>query len=512
MITPTDRWMHAWRPETRFLSLVLLALSSGCVSIPPDLGRSEVDAIVASRGLRSEAPSPSVLDGLMAEPLTAESAVQVALINNPGLQATYASLGIGAADLYEGGRIRNPVFSAVTLDSNVAGEANLITLSLVASLTGLLTLSSRKRLSRAQFTALQQAIGAEVMAVAGQAEKAHHQFVGAQQVAVLRAQVAKATGLAAALAERFSNAGNLTRKDLALERAAASHARLQALDAQSAAYAARTELADALGLSANDSWSVAGGLNLPIGDEDDVETLLALAVESRLDLAAARTQADLLADAAGVVEWTRWLGELDGGIERERETDGARLRGSTLDWEIPLFTQNKGASLRANANLEMAVSDVRRLMVEISNEVRRSHFDLMTARRRIEEYLTVLIPRRSEVVARAQEEVNYMLIGIFELIEIKQEEYDTYQEYLETIRDYWVARVELGMAVGATLPSTGKGAGEAVDVNDFIRPDSGAMDHSGHGGMEPPAGSAGASKVDHSHDEMTLKHHDGEGR
>ena len=52
---------------------------------------------------------------LLAAPLTADAAVQIALINNRGLQATYAELGIAEADVVQAGRLRNPGFSFARL-------------------------------------------------------------------------------------------------------------------------------------------------------------------------------------------------------------------------------------------------------------------------------------------------------------------------------------------------------------------------------------------------------------
>ena len=69
-----------------------------------------------------------------------------------------------------------------------------------------------------------------------------------------------------------------------------------------------------------------------------------------------------------------------------------------------------------------------------------------------------LIPQRESVVARSQEQQNFMIIGVFELIQAKRQEYDAYQSYLEAIRDYWLARVELGRAVGGRLPSDARPA------------------------------------------------------
>lgn len=464
----------------RLYAVLAFVVLSGCVSVPSDLGRADVDSLLSERGQPVEANTQALLDTLTAAPLSSESAVRIALMNNPRLQSTYATLGFGAADVYEAGRIRNPIFTGAILDSNAAGERDQITLGLVTSFTDLITLRARKRLSSGAFAALKQSVGAEAMTVAAETETAYYHYVGTQQVAALRAQIAKAGTLSAELAERFRDAGNLTPRELALERAAASHARLLALEADAGAFDARTRLAVMLGLSVGDKWSAPAALRLPLDTEDDLSTLLTLAMDARLDLAAARARADVLADRLGVVNWTRWLGELDVGVERERETDDVKLTGPTVDWEVPIFNQHQDALLRASADLQIAINYVRETAIDVDNSIRLAHADLLNARARIEEYRTGLIPQRVETVARAQEEVNYMLIGIFELIALKQDEYDAYQGYLEAIRDYWLARVDLSLAAGTALPSSAHMRDERIDVDEFVRPASGGMDHSGH--------------------------------
>jgi cobalt-zinc-cadmium efflux system outer membrane protein len=417
------------------IALAVLMAAGGCASVPADLGRDEVNAMVADRGQSVESAKAGLVSELIAQPLSADRAVRVALVNNPQLQSAYAQLGFGAADLYEAGRIRNPVFSAALLDPDAAGERDQLTLGLVASFTDLLTLGARKRLSTSAFQALQQAVGSEVLRIAGETRKAWYRYVSASQMAQLRARIAQAGALSAALAQRFREAGNISSRDLAVEQAAASEAQLEFLAAESEAEAARAELANMLGLSLGENWAVADALSQPAETESGLDLSLAGARNRRLDLAAARTRAEMHADRVGVVNWTRWLGDLELGWERERETDGARLSGPVIDWEIPIFNQHQDALLRADAELEMAVAELRQISIEVDNGVRLAHAGVMNARARVTEYRDRLIPQRREVVARAQEEVNFMLIGVFELIRLKQEEYDAYQGYLEAIRD-----------------------------------------------------------------------------
>jgi outer membrane protein, heavy metal efflux system len=476
----------------RALMLAVLFVLGGCAALPADNGRSGVDQLLADRGRPVDDATADLLASLIAAPLTPDSATRIALLNNPALQSTYASLGFGAADVYEAGRIRNPVLGASVLSSSRSDERDQVTFGLVTSFTDLITLPARTRLAEGSFASLQQSVGAEVLGVAAQTEKAYYDYVGAQQVAALREQIAKAGALSAALAARYQEAGNMTPRNLAQERAAAAQTQLAALDAQAAAYAARTALAQLLGLSVADNWTVPAQLPLPVAQEDELSALLLLAEKSRLDLAAARVQAGVRAEQLGIVGWTRWLGELDIGFEKERESGGGTLSGPSLAWEVPIFNQHQDALLRAGTGLHIALNDVRRIATDVDNDVHLAYAKVGNARARIAQYQDVLIPQRIATVTSAQQEVNYMLIGVFELLALKQEEYDAYQGYLEAIRDYWLARADLALATGTALPSTARIGEQRIDVGQFTQPASGAMDHSAHGGMSHAMDNGGA--------------------
>ncbi len=463
---------------------VVAVFIAGCTSIPKDLGRSDVDTLTHERGLPVETESSmsrdELLDSLKAQPLTADSAIRIAFINNPRIMATYAELGIAAADVYEAGRIRNPIFSFSNLDSNESGEKNKLTYGLVMSFTDLITLPSRKRLAEAEFAMMKQSVGAEVLNIAAETETAYYEFVAAKQVAALRAQIAKAGALSLELAKRYYDAGNLTPREFALEHAAAAELQLALLEAQADAFDKRTGLATLLGLSTADAWDSPAQLPVPLDQEDGLDLLITLAQQSRLDLAAARARADLLADRLGVTNWTRWLGELDVGIEHERETDGADLTGPTFEWEVPIFNQGQDAKLRVNTELIIAVAEVERLTMEIENGVQLAYAATLNSKEKIHTYQHQLVPARIEAVARAQEEESFMLIGIFELLETKQQEYDAYQGYLEGVRDYWLSRTELARAVGNTLPSSAHVGKEHIDVEEYLTPKTSGVDHSKH--------------------------------
>ena len=63
-----------------------------------------------NRGSPQDAEAERFVETLLRRHLTADSAVQIALLNNRNLQATYEEIGIAQADLVEAGLLRNPIF------------------------------------------------------------------------------------------------------------------------------------------------------------------------------------------------------------------------------------------------------------------------------------------------------------------------------------------------------------------------------------------------------------------
>jgi hypothetical protein len=248
---------------------------------------------------------------------------------------------------------------------------------------------------------------------------------------------------------------------------------------------------------------------MPVKAEDDVEALLALAERSNIELQAARLQADRLRSSLKTTRVTRWVGGVSAGAEREKESDGSRLTGPNVDLELPIFNQGQGKLARAQAQLAEAEARLREAELETRNSVRVGARALADHREIVEVHRTALIPQRERIVERSQQEQNFMLIGVFELVQAKVEEYDAYQSYLESVRDYWLARIELSRSVGQRLPSDSAQGEPTPSVIDILTPESPAMpgmDHSGHGmskGAEAP--------MDHSMHAMPAMDHSAHG-
>ena len=486
------------------MSLVGIAvLLSGCATVQPGLDPPQINRLLAARGApelgweqNSSGADGALVTKWLAEPMTAERAVRVAMLRSPRLQEEYARLGLARAEIMEAVQIANPRFSIGNLNA-LGGPGSQLTLGLAMPLVDLLVLPARARLARSDFERAKLAIAASVLGVGFDVESAWYDYVGAQQVADMRAAVASGMATSAELARRFYSAGNISELQLKREEAAASQAQIDAARAVVAARMARLRLNTTIGLSGADAdWQTSDRLPLPVAAEDDPVLLETMANQGNLALLAQAREVDILRDAASITRKTRLIGDAQIGFERERETDGSVIQGPTASIEIPIFNQGGARVQRAEARYLQARAQLLALQLKTDNAVRLGSERVRVLADIVRTHRDALIPARETIVERSQQEQNFMLIGVFELIQAKTQEYDAYQGYLESIRDYWLARLDLMRVVGARLPSEQQASGQTPSVSEILTPRGIAMDHSGHGTAGAGAAAAPQSMAD----------------
>lgn len=437
------------------LSSLVLALSA-CASLPDDWGRGDVARLAGEHGRKlPQADDAAAFTAQQTQaPLSADAAVQLALLNNPDLRAEAAQLGIAAADLYEAGRLANPVLSATRLS---AGDNNTpnpqLTLGIAFNFVNLLWLPSNSRYARAGFESAKLATSAAALELAAHTEAAWYEAAGADRVAQMREQASSAAQASATLAQRYFDAGNINQRQLAMEQAASTRARLDAIGARAAAVDAHAVLNRLMGLSiSQDGWLLDDAFPVPPAQLEDLDALLKTAMNSRLDVDAARQQSQALAARYGLERRTRLIGSIEVGAERQRDYDGSINGGPSVSLELPLFDWGGGRKARAQAELDRSEAQLDGLVLDVGNDVKRAHARMSAAKRRADACRDELIPQREAIVGQLQKEVNYMLSGVFELLVAKQDEYEAYAAYIEATTDYWSARAELARAVGRALP------------------------------------------------------------
>ena len=441
----------------RAAAVTLLGAMAGCAGVPLESGRSNVIDLVQKRsGSVVSAATTNryqVEEDLRREPLQLATAVQIALLRNPTMQVEFARIGLSAADVFEASRLSNPGLSFAVLLPWGSASGNKVSAGATLGFSDLLLRQARTRIARSEYQRTQELVAARILALAVDVQTAWFESVAATQRAAARRTIEESAQATAELAKRYLEAGNIDQLTLQLQAAAASEAQIDAQQAAGEVMAARARLQALLGLNAAEAnWTSPDALPAPVADDGDVPSLQKLAQANRLDLAAARSEAQAAEQQLQATRHYRYLGPTDVGTAGEREPDGSTRIGPSVTLSIPLFNQGQGAMARAQATLAAAQAARESLETRIGNEVQLQGDRMRLAGAMAASYRDGLIPQREAVVARLQEHVNFMLTDVFNLLQAKQQEYSAYLGYIDAVERYWSARMELVRAVGTRLP------------------------------------------------------------
>jgi len=440
-------------------AMILGALAlNGCASLSPDAGFRDVQKMAASRldqrvqwnrSPEDEKAAAEITKSLLAQPLTADAAVQVALLNNRGLQASYGELGVAQAEVVRAGRAANPVFSAQRWS---AGDRFKSEIGIEFNFFSLLLIPLRLQEQQANFEYTKLKLGEEVFGLAQEVRAQYFVTLAAAQEAVMQQAIVISAEAAAELAERQSRAGNLSLKRRAKHEVVHAEAASQANRLQRRAFSKREELARLMGLRTV-SWVLPGKLPAIPADAPRFEDLERLALEQRLDVQAARQELEVAARELGVTNFTRFGDSIMIGYGSLKESDEPTRRGPSIELELPLFDQGGSRVYRDTTRLRQSEARLAETVVKARSEARERYNDLLAAHAQAARVQKTIVPLRRKMLAQTQLAYNGMLEGVYDLLESYRESVLSDQMAIDAVKDYWIALAELEHSVGGKLPA-----------------------------------------------------------
>ncbi len=452
--------------------LMLGLLSTGCTSVPPKGGFDLVEQNVQQRigqrihwnqGGPEDQAVADAITALLQRPLTVDDAVQITLLNNRRLQATYEELGVTQASLVQAGLLNNPRFAGSYLSAVESGQGAKIGLELAQNFVDLFFIGMRKSIAASTFEASKTRVLAAVLDKAGETRVAFLEYQAAAQFMEMRGMAADAAGASFDVSQTLFDAGNITRLALASERANLSQAKLDLASAQATVLSQRERLNRLMGLwgARDTAWRTAGRLPDVVKEEMDLQNIERRAVAQSLDLAEARAQIEVAAGRAGLAKWSTILTDIEIGAAADREDDGAWHVGPSVSLQIPIFDQGQAKNAAATAELRRALQEYAAQAIELRSDARAARDRLVAARERATYCREVLLPIRDEVLRESQLQYNAMQIGVFQLLNTKRDVIDAGIQYIEALRDYWVARANMelilaGRPMSDSLEPTGR--------------------------------------------------------
>ena len=444
------------------------AVLGGCASFSPDGGFGAVQQTAKDRLGKDLAMTKSDADQdaitqrvaeLLAKPLTADDAVQLALLNNRGLQATFQELGITEAEVVQAGRLPNPGFSFGRLRR---GDEVELERGLHFNLARLLALPLINRLEARRFQQTQGMVAMSVLAIAADTRKAYYTAVAADEGVRYMRQVMQAAQASAELARRMAAVGNFNKLQQAREQAFYADAALNLARAQQAQRASRERLTRLLGL-----WGSQAEFRLPERlpelpkQPDERPDIERVAMAQRLDVQGARLAAEQTAGNLGLTRVTRFVNVLELGAVRNSSNEAPTQRGWELSFELPLFDWSGARVARAEAVYLQALHRAAETAINARSEVREAYGNYRSAYDIARHHFDEIVPLRQRIAEENGLRYNGMQIGVFELLADARVQIAGVNSAIEALRDFWIAHADLDMAL-IGKPSLAAMAGPAA--------------------------------------------------
>ena len=433
---------------------------SGCTTVSLNAGFTEIGALVEKRnaikifwnsGTELDREAAEKVRSLLKGRLTVDESVQIALLNNRDLQAIYSDLGVAQADLVQAGLLSNPVFNAGVFFPVSGGRPDL-ELNVVMNFLDLFYRPLRERVAAAQFEETKLRVTGSVLDFAAQVRAAFYAYQANEQMLEMRQTILQSLMASYEVARRLHEAGNITDLELNRERALAETAKLDLRSTEMAERQSREQLNDLMGIWANDTeWQTDRRLPDIPPEPMPLEGLERTALAQSIDLSNARQRIVVAGEQLGLDRAASLIPESHSGVLGEKD-EGAWKVGPVLEFPVPLFDQGQARIGRAVAELRRAQQEYYAMAVRIRSAARALRDQIQGARDRALYYRDIMLPLQERIVNEAQLHYNAMQIGPVQLLRAREQQIETAVAYVEALRDYWLARTDLGQILSGRLP------------------------------------------------------------
>ncbi len=438
-------------------------LLGGCATFSKDGGFGNVQQ-TTQQHIKQEIAWPKTKDeqskvndqvsALLEHKLDVESAVQIALLNNKRLQASFYELGISEADLVQAGRLPNPRFSMLYTKNNGDYKIEQI---FTFNIFSLITMPRAVEIEKRRFEQVQKETALDVLKLANHTRLAYFDAVAATELVRYSEQVRESAEASAELARRMYKAGNWNKLEQAREQSFYADAALDYANARNKQVKAYEALSRLLSVSSDQISLVERLPDLPKSVED-LQPFEKAAFVNRLDLQAMRLEMDALAKQLGLTKTTRFINVLEIGPARvlEGRRGDPYKKGLEIGFEIPLFDWGTARVAKAEAIYMHAVNETAQVAINAQSEIREAYNTYRTNYDVTKHLRDEIVPIRKRVLSANQLRYNGMLTSPFELFGDARAQVASVKNYIEALREFWLADSTLQMTLIGSSPMEGK--------------------------------------------------------
>lgn len=395
--------------------------------------------------------------------INADTAVQVAIMNNRGLQASFADLGLSSTDLWE--VAMGPIPSVSVSVSGLAGDVTRALEALVMkSVLDAANQRPRTEIAQIRFQQAQLEALSETIALAIETRRAWIEAVGAFEKAALIAEAQNTADSASELASQLGRTGFMSKADQAREHALTAVLAAERSEARLEAQLAKERLIKLMGLfgSPTEVFVPDALPSLPSRPRASAD-IERLALANRVDLAVGKLELEALAREYRLTGKTRMISDvsLAAGLEAEGSNGSTEVNPAlSVDFEIPLYDTGRLSSKRGQMNYLRAANSVAQQAINARAEARMAYKSVTGRHAVARHWRDVVLPLRRTIDEESLKSYSGMITSTFELLEDARDGLEAQIGAAEAKRDYWLAETEVTAAIWGGTAGAGAGGNE----------------------------------------------------
>jgi cobalt-zinc-cadmium efflux system outer membrane protein len=390
---------------------------------------------------------------MLADGLTREEAVRIALMNNRTLQVAFEELGVAKADLVQAGLFTNPRLDGL-VRFPTPGKGTNVEAGGVINIADLWQIPIRKRLAATRMEATTLRVANELLETVAQAKQAYDASIA---LAAAKDETARLLKEMEALRDRIAyrqEHGFTSDFDLAFAQAAVFDQEAALARTEGELQVARAHLNRVLGLSPKQSeYELKGSLPDNFGPLPETEALIVRALAQRPDIQLAELEV-AISERALALERTRILTDVEAGASYERDADGDDMVGPALGLHLPLFDQNQAQIAKASFRVRQAEKRRRALEGKVREEVAAAAEQYGVALKEFRLIRDKILPAYRNALEYAEKYYGAMQLNMLFLLEARKELYSSRRRYIDSLREALTAKVDIERALGGVLPSS----------------------------------------------------------
>jgi cobalt-zinc-cadmium efflux system outer membrane protein len=373
-------------------------------------------------------------------------------MNNRQLQSAFEAVGIFKSDLIQAGLLSNPSLDVLFRIPSGAGRISIEATGLF-SFSDLWQIPFRKKVAAARTEAAILHTGQITIETAAEAKRSYdavyYLSIHEKETKVILKKFQEISDQVT-LRKSF---GFVSDQEVYLFKIMVFEAELEVARIQNELALGRAKLNRVMGLKPSQvnyelvlkeehEWPA----NFP-----DLDTAIRHALDHRLEMQMAKFRI-LQGEKMLELERKYVFKHIGLGASYEKDFEGTKGFGPALDIQIPLFDQNQAQIAKAQYKIRQERKNFQALKGQIQEEVEKDLEQIHLFQTRKQSFKEKIIPLRQKVLEYAEKWVHAMQLNRLYLLEAQRGLLQSNREYLEVIKEYQHALVDLELHLGGKLP------------------------------------------------------------